>query len=429
MINVSIIMPSLNVVQYIETALKSVVNQTLENIEIICVDAFSDDGTWDVLQKYAKNDERIILVKTSKRSYGYQVNIGINMARGRYIAILETDDYVDCNMYEKLYNTAIANDCEIVKADYKAFWTQKNGEKYFLRKRNLHDSKIYNKNLNPRKYTFLGDDDWYLWTGIYSKDFLNKYNIKLTESNGAAFQDIGFMVKTLQNAKNVMFVEDTFYNYCIDRQESSSNSGKGLIYSYNEFSKLSSYQFLYEKDSVNKLLYARMAKSFVICTDNIFGFINQNQEKIYNWFVDKLKYGIRQGYISNENLNEAIMKKLNRRIKDGGAFIKDRKKQHEEMEVYMKNKDIKVVIFGCGMKGYEAYRWCEYNNVTICGFMDNNSKLWSTKIDDYLVYAPVMAKGFDKKTVFLIANENNACDIKKQLKEMVFEESRIYFYV
>lgn len=82
---ISIIMPSLNVVNYIEECLLSVCHQTFTNIEILCVDAGSTDGTEQILKKYALEDSRIKFIHSSKKSYGYQVNIGVQEAKGKYI--------------------------------------------------------------------------------------------------------------------------------------------------------------------------------------------------------------------------------------------------------------------------------------------------------------------------------------------------------
>lgn len=96
---ISVIMPSLNVSKYIKQCLQSVLNQTLEDIEIICVDGGSTDGTLDIIQQYVKKDNRVKLIHSDIKSYGYQMNLGIKEASGDYIGIVETDDYIQSDMY------------------------------------------------------------------------------------------------------------------------------------------------------------------------------------------------------------------------------------------------------------------------------------------------------------------------------------------
>ena len=97
---VSIVMPSLNVRPYIEECLDSVQNQTLKDIEILCVDAGSTDGTLEFLRERAAADSRIQVIESDRKSYGYQINLGIKAAKGEYFAILESDDYIIPEMYE-----------------------------------------------------------------------------------------------------------------------------------------------------------------------------------------------------------------------------------------------------------------------------------------------------------------------------------------
>ena len=91
---ISVIMPSLNVAGYIGKCLESICMQTLDDLEIICLDAGSDDGTIDIINEYAKKDSRIKLIIADKRSYGYQVNQGIIRAKGEFISIVDTDDWI-----------------------------------------------------------------------------------------------------------------------------------------------------------------------------------------------------------------------------------------------------------------------------------------------------------------------------------------------
>ena len=103
-IKVSVIIPTLNVVQYAEKAISSVLQQSLKDLEIICVDAGSTDGTLEIFKKHADVDRRVRLLHSDKKSYGYQMNMGIDQAKGEYIGIVEADDYVPEDMYRDLYD-------------------------------------------------------------------------------------------------------------------------------------------------------------------------------------------------------------------------------------------------------------------------------------------------------------------------------------
>ena len=94
MCKVSIIVPTYNVAPYIAECMDSLIDQTLEEIEILCVDAASDDGTREVLEAYASKDSRVKILDDIMHSTGYAKNIGIDAAQGEYIGIVESDDYV-----------------------------------------------------------------------------------------------------------------------------------------------------------------------------------------------------------------------------------------------------------------------------------------------------------------------------------------------
>ena len=117
-IKVSIIIPIYNVEQYLRECLDSVINQTLKNIEIICVNDGSKDNSLEILQEYEKKDKRIIIIDKKNSGYGHSMNVGINKATGEYIGIVEPDDYVKTNMFEKLYNKANELNLDFIKSDF-----------------------------------------------------------------------------------------------------------------------------------------------------------------------------------------------------------------------------------------------------------------------------------------------------------------------
>ena len=114
-IKVSIIIPVYNVERYLPKCLDSVINQTLRDIEIICIDDCSTDGSYEILQEYASKDDRIIVLKQeTNQGQGVARNRGIDIAKGEYIGFVDPDDWIELDMYEKMYNQAKNLNSEIV---------------------------------------------------------------------------------------------------------------------------------------------------------------------------------------------------------------------------------------------------------------------------------------------------------------------------
>lgn len=422
-IKVSVIMPSLNVVDYIEDSVKSVVNQTLQNIEVLCIDAGSTDGTWEKLQEISILDKRIKLIKSNIRSYGYQVNLGINLSSGEYISVVETDDYINENMLEVLYDYGNDNHCDIVKCDYNAYYTQENGKRVFLKRASCDNEEIYNQIIKPIDYIELANSDWYLWTGIYKKSFLKENDIYLSETKGAAFQDIGFLHKTLVNAQRCAYLKGDYYNYCIDRENASSNVGKGLLYSYQEYGNL-----LNDKWDRKELsfLYARMSKSVISSMKNLKREnIDDDCAEILKWFRDNIKKAFEKAILSKELIQNYVWNTLQYLLKSLDEFLDVTfEREINVKNILSDNKICKIVIFGCGNIGYEAFKWLKEHNYKIFAFMDNNPNLWGTMLNGHPILNPIVANEIIHGK-FVIANEVYGKNIEKQLRDMGIKEECI----
>ena len=232
---VSVIMPSLNVAPYICECMETVVNQTLEDIEIICVDGGSTDGTLEVLEEYATRDQRITIIHSDKKSYGYQMNRGIAAATGEYIGVVETDDYIEPEMYEKLYEIAIQYSLDLVKADFRRF-TDHDGSRAFTQGK-IAEIGQYNKIVDPSatQAFFLSGKTIYTWAGIYNTQFLRRFNILHNETPGASYQDNGFWFQVFSQAKRAMFIENSLYNLRRDNPNSSYFSTEKLYCACEEY--------------------------------------------------------------------------------------------------------------------------------------------------------------------------------------------------
>lgn len=121
---VSIVIPVCNVEKYLRECLDSVINQTMTELEIICVDDGSNDNSLSILKEYENKDNRIIVISKENSGYGNTMNVGMDKATGEYIGIVESDDYIEKNMFERLYAVACKYNAEIVKSDHYIFSTK-----------------------------------------------------------------------------------------------------------------------------------------------------------------------------------------------------------------------------------------------------------------------------------------------------------------
>jgi len=224
-LQITVIIPSLNRVDSIRECLSSVMVQTLEQMEILCIDAGSTDGTLEILEECALQDKRIEVVQTERKSYGYQVNLGIRLAKGMYIGIVETDDSVDISMYQSLYEQAEKNAWpDFVKSGFYEVKDFKGRKETFECTRSVPED-IFGKLIilkNDRKKGIL--DLNHIWSGIYRRDFLRKNNVYLNETQGASYQDLGFSLLTGLLADTAIYIREGYYFYCADNPDSSVKS-------------------------------------------------------------------------------------------------------------------------------------------------------------------------------------------------------------
>lgn len=209
---VSIIMPSLNVQPYIRQCVDSVLNQTLNDIEILCIDAGSTDGTLEILQEFAQKDHRIRLLHSDRRSYGYQVNLGIKNSVAEYIGIVETDDYIVPEMFEILYSAAVnAGRPDVVKSGNYVIWPAPDGgeritEDYPI---DLPSGSVFQ--LSDHYELLIGHPN--IWTCIYKRAFIKKNNIHVVEAPGGGWVDVPFLYQTLCEAGQICWVNKPLYYY------------------------------------------------------------------------------------------------------------------------------------------------------------------------------------------------------------------------
>lgn len=222
---VSLIVPTYNVEQYLVECMESITNQTLEDIEVICINDGSTDGSLSILQSYADKDKRIIIVDKENGGYGIGMNIGLEIATGEYIGIVEPDDFVPVNMFGNLYDIAKGNNLDFVKADFYRFERATNGDMFLtynhLSKKEEDYNVVFNPSETPEAIRWIMNT----WSGIYKREFLNKWNIRHNETPGASFQDNGFWFQTFVFATRAMIIDKPYY---MNRRDNPNSSVKNM---------------------------------------------------------------------------------------------------------------------------------------------------------------------------------------------------------
>ena len=226
MTKVSIIVPVYNGEQYLSTCLDSILAQTLEDIEVICVDDGSSDQSPAILDDYAKRDSHVHVIHKDNRGYGHSMNVGIDAASGEYIGIVESDDCILPNMYETLYSTAKNNDLDLVKSDVIFWWeTLRYTCEYHKEDLNPYYGRVLDSSNRKLFFQFFMNT----WTGIYKRSFLNENSIRHNETPGAAYQDNGFWIQTLSFCERAMWLKDAFYLYRQDNPLASIKSKSNVM--------------------------------------------------------------------------------------------------------------------------------------------------------------------------------------------------------
>ena len=240
MVLVSIIVPVYNTDRYLRQCIESLIQQTIQNIEIICVNDGSTDGSLQILEEYAKKDLRINIISKPNSGYGDSMNVGMAMAKGEYVGIVESDDYALPDMFASLYKEAKEQNADIVKSNYYSVSKEK-GQRY---EETLSEIS-YHAPFCPRDKTEIWKAAPSIWSSIYRRTFLEEHRIQFNKSPGASYQDVSFSIKTLLSAEKMVCVPEAYLCYRCDNENSSVRSPKKVYCIMDEFQVVK--KFVYGK--------------------------------------------------------------------------------------------------------------------------------------------------------------------------------------
>lgn len=253
MAEISILVPVYNVENYLKACMDSILAQTFDDLEIICMDDGSTDHSGAILDDYMAQDKRIKVVHKENTGYGNTMNMALQLAQGTYIGIVESDDTVERDMYRVMYDAARVHDLDCVKTDFYVSWEHENAAVKKEYRRLADDWYIYNRVLcpNQEKNAYLLEK--FTWNALYKRELLIQNNIRYHETPGASYQDNGFWFQTFYWAKRVMFLDQAFYNYRQDNMEASVRNRQKVYAMKNEFDFI--HRFMEKQNVADKELY------------------------------------------------------------------------------------------------------------------------------------------------------------------------------
>lgn len=304
MYKISIIVPIYNVEKYLDRCIQSLLNQTLKEIEIILVDDSSPDNCPQICDEYAQKDSRIKVIHKKNAGLGFARNSGLEIARGEYIAFVDSDDFVDVRMYEILYNTAKQKQCDAIFCGFYKETKQSVFIKVIEAAQYTEYEKTDLKKIIP---DFIASPpysrseyihDMSVWHSIYKHSLIDTNHIKFISEREYASEDIPFQIDFLSVANKIAFIPDLLYTYCFNNGSLTKQITKERFYRIKAL-----YYLLNDKANIydtkglrTKRLFIGYIRSFIrkIIASNIEN--NQKKDLINTIVQDKIWNEIQSVY-------------------------------------------------------------------------------------------------------------------------------------
>lgn len=340
---VSILVPICNVQRYLRQCLESLISQTLQDIQIICIDDGSTDLSPEIIEEFRRIDDRIEVISKPNSGYGDSMNKGLDLAKGEYIGIVESDDFASHDMFERLYRLAKEHDLDVVKSNFLAHEEGSIPEK---------DPLVDNLGNGPfdtvfRPIEHQGIFLWRpaIWSGLYKSSFLRENDIRFLPTPGASFQDTSFNFKVFAAAERVFLTKDAFLHYRTDNASSSVKSQKKVFCICDEYQEI--WRFAKERHlletSLKTLIPFMQYGGYKWNLDRLTPSL---QSQFYPVFVDEFKQLRERDLLKQDQFNEPSWNGLVEMLSDPERFY--------EKEYGPKNIDTSYILLLAGKQSKSA---------------------------------------------------------------------------
>lgn len=435
---VSILIPIYNISEFIPRCLESCINQTLKDIEIVCVNDGSTDDSLDVLSEYAKKDKRINVITKQNGGLPSARNAGLDAAKGEYVMFLDGDDWIELDACKKLYNLAKRIHASVVifggqvePINKETSWTKSTLKpKNFLYKELQIDEFLSNPSMFP-----------FLWRNFVKNSHIQNNGFRLDEKVNVG-EDLAFQFKILPLAKNVVSYSRVFYHYDCSREGSLTNNKKYVSSEYKISKHLILVDSLWTDWSKRGLLDKYGGEFFSWAIDFIYWNFAETSTCLKNKLANELRAFFKERGIDKfkYDLNAAAKEEYGE-IRKWSKFIKEEDKLITAVFNVGLNPD--YLHFSAFIKSLEKYR--SFLNVEIvmhyyrpleyikfeklCFEYPNISFNLINEYEDFSSYDDIIKKTETKYITFinyenvLPLNNPNVCEaLKSNIDLLVVDE-------
>ena len=315
---ISVIIPVYNVERFLEQCLNSILNQTFTNIEIICIDDGSTDRSISILNNYQKKDKRLLIISQNNKGVSEARNIGIENARGKYIIFIDSDDFIDHEMLNTLFNKAESTQSDITMCNFKLFFEDTKTYGYYR-------DEIFYYHLKFKTFTLQSQPQIINciapWDRLIRRDFINKYNIKFV--SGMIYEDVIFHIECMIHASKISLIPDHLYFYRKNAGGSITDNEKKNKKAREDFITIRqmAMNILQNYGATSEIWYFYLIHFMEQATMHLKNCKNKSEsllffeklrlcmnKEMYN-ISDNIKYAPYKNFINslkNNNINEAI---------------------------------------------------------------------------------------------------------------------------
>ena len=307
----TVLVPVYNAAPSLRQALDSLTHPPRRDLEILRINDGSTDDSLAILKSYQAADPRFRLLDKPNTGYGDSMNQGIKLARGRYLGILEPDDWLELDAFSRLTQLAAWHRAEVVKANYfkeftttstttpasQASKTSKSLKTSEIRPRDT--GKLIDPRHDRRVFTFAPA----IWSAIYRRDFLLDNHLEFLPTPGASYQDLGFSFKVWTLARRVVLTDAAYYHYRLDNANSSVHSPGKANCVVEEYASI--YQFLTDHHLLTEFGHTAAAAKFRNYHWNLQRLSPDLAQPFYHTMVSELRAASAAGFLHRADFSPA----------------------------------------------------------------------------------------------------------------------------